>query len=234
VDSQRPVVVLISADAEWTSIKENYPDSQVYRNPFGEFFLTLIKKQSVAFLQGGWGKIAAAASAGFAITQWDPELVINLGTCGGFSGQIERGAILMPDTTLAYDIIEQMSDPQEAIAHYTTRLDHSWLKQPYPLPVEGGILVSGDRDIIPAEIPTLIQTYHARAADWESASIAWVVLKKYERRCLILRGVSDLVSEEGGEAYSGMAFFENSARQIMRELCASLPAWLACAGYCSA
>lgn len=231
MDNQHPVVILISADAEWVSVKKIYTDSQVYVNPFGEFFLTLIEKQPVAFLQGGWGKIAAAASAGFAITQWDPELVINLGTCGGFTGQIERGTIMLPDTTLAYDIIEQMSDPQEAIAHYTTRLDHTWLKPPYPLPVEGGILVSGDRDIVPADIPGLIHTYRARAADWESASIAWVVSKIHNKRCLILRGVSDLVSDDGGEAYNGISFFENSADQIMRQLCDSLPAWLVCAGY---
>jgi adenosylhomocysteine nucleosidase len=135
----------------------------------------------------------------------------------------------MPDQTLSYDIIEQMGDPQEAIEAYATRLDHSWLKQPFPLSVQGGILVSGDRDIVPETIPSLINLYHSRAADWESASIAWVAAKKHNRRCLILRGVTDLVSSQGGEAYGGMDFFEQASRQIMDRLCGSLPGWLACA-----
>ncbi|NMB53435.1 MAG: 5'-methylthioadenosine/S-adenosylhomocysteine nucleosidase [Leptolinea sp.] len=231
MDSQRPVVVLVSADAEWFAVKEYYPDSAVYLNPFGEFFLRMVEKQSVVFMHGGWGKISAAASAGYAITQWDPELVINLGTCGGLQGQIERHVIFMPDRTLTYDIFEQMGNQQQSIEFYTTTLDHSWLKKPLPLSVESGLLVSGDRDIVPADIPSLIQNFHARAADWESASIAWVTARKFGRYCLILRGVSDLVSEQGGEAYNGMSFFENSSRQIMRRLCDSLPAWLACAGY---
>ncbi|NLF50199.1 MAG: 5'-methylthioadenosine/S-adenosylhomocysteine nucleosidase [Leptolinea sp.] len=226
-----PIVVLISADAEWKAVKDQFSQSKIETYPMGEFFLTNINRQTMVFQHGGWGKIAAAASAVYAIETWNPELVINLGTCGGFAGRVERDVILMPDSTLTYDIIEQMSDPQESIDHYTTRLDHSWLKIPYPLPVQNGVMVSADRDILPRDIPALIKTYDARAADWESASIAWVTVKKYRRRCLILRGVSDLVSTEGGEAYSSVEFFEQASERIMRRLLESLPGWLSCAGY---
>lgn len=226
----KSVVVLISAHAEWGPVKEFFHPSRVETNPYGEFFQEIINSRNVVFQFGGWGKIAAAASTEMVINRWDPVMIINLGTCGGFAGQIERGAVLMPDRTLSYDIIEQMGDPQEAIEAYSTNLDHSWLKQPYPLPVQGGILVSGDRDIVPETIPGLISQYQSRAADWESASIAWVAAQKNNRRCLILRGVTDLVSPQGGEAYGGMDFFEQAARQIMDHLCGSLPGWLACAG----
>jgi adenosylhomocysteine nucleosidase len=229
--NQKPAVVLISANAEWIPVKEYYQPSRVEKNQYGEFFQEEIKGQPVIFQHGGWGKIAAAASTEMAVNRWDPELVINPGTCGGFAGQIERGAILMPDRTLSYDIIEQMGNAQEAIETYTTRLDHSWLKKPYPIPVQGGILVSGDRDIVPENIPGLISHYQSRAADWESASIAWVAAKKHNRRCLILRGVTDLVSPKGGEAYGGLDFFTQASKQIMDRLCGSLPGWLACAGY---
>ncbi len=225
------VVVLISANAEWGPVKEYFQPSHIETNPYGEYFLEEIYQRSIIFQYGGWGKIAAAASTEMAINRWNPEMIINIGTCGGFSGQIERGAILMPDRTLAYDIIEQMGNPQEAIDAYSTRLDHSWLKQPYPLPVQSGILVSADRDIVPETIPGLISQYQARAGDWESASIAWVAAGKHNRRCLILRGVTDLVSPQGGEAYGGMDFFKQASRKIMDSLCGSLPGWLACAGY---
>lgn len=224
-------LVLVSADAEWATVKEYYSGVIFQHNVFGEFFLTEIKYQPVVFQQGGWGKIASAASTTYAIQKWDPDLVVNPGTCGGFAGQIERGVILMPGKTLSYDIIEQMSDPQEAIDHYTTYLDYTWLRNPYPLAVEGGVMISADCDIVPANIPFLIRTYNARAADWESASIAWVAVKKFNKRCLILRGVSDLVSETGGEAYEGIEFFIQASRKIMFNLCDSLPAWFACAGY---
>ena len=182
-------------------------------------------------MHGGWGKIAAAATTQYVIDHWNPELIINPGTCGGFVGSIQRGQILLPQKIVIYDIIEQMGNPQEAIDFYSTELNYDWLKHPYPLPVESGVLVSADRDILPGDISTLTQTYQARAADWESGSIAWVASKIHKRRCLILRGVSDLVSEQGGEAYENNYFFQKSAEKIMQRLCDSLPGWLVCAGY---
>ena len=49
----------------------------------------------------------------------------------------------------------------------------------------------------------LIEKYNAVAADWESGAIAWVA-KKNNTRVLILRGVSDLVDDSGGEAYGNL------------------------------
>jgi len=87
------------------------------------------------------------------------------------------------------------------------------------------LIVSADRDIVPAEIPALRQRYNAVVADWESAAIAWVAARSGVR-CLILRGVTDLVGEQGGEAYDGINFFQQSARQVMTRLLDSLPDWL--------
>ena len=44
---------------------------------------------------------------------------------------------------------------------------------------------------------------------------------------LILRGVSDLVGAEGGEAYGAPGAFEAGARPVMAELLSQLPFWLA-------
>ena len=46
-------------------------------------------------------------------------------------------------------------------------------------------------------------------------------------RLLILRGVSDLVGSEGGEAYDGgIQVFHENARKILSRLVDALPAWL--------
>jgi hypothetical protein len=44
---------------------------------------------------------------------------------------------------------------------------------------------------------------------------------------LILRGISDLVSASGGEAYGNMDGFEKGAAIVMKRLLGELPAWLA-------
>ena len=103
-------IILISADAEWRALKELHPNLEIQKSPFGEFTnLQLSNLQPVTLFHGGWGKISAAASTQYVIDQYKPELLINLGTCGGFEGLIERGTIIMAEKTIVYDIIEQMT-----------------------------------------------------------------------------------------------------------------------------
>ena len=151
--------------------------------------------------------------------------MINLGTCGGFAGQVERGQILLVEETIVYDIVEQMGDPAAALAHYATRLNLDWLPQPLPDTVTRARLVSADRDILPEDIPHLMESFGARAADWESGAIAWVTAR-HGLRCLILRSVTDLVGAEGGEAYGDLELFQSQAKKIMRKLVASLEDWI--------
>jgi adenosylhomocysteine nucleosidase len=222
------VVVIISANTEWRIVRQILKPVSAQETPYGECFECVIGEVSVVFVQGGWGKVSAAASAQYAIGRWQPQLLVNLGTCGGFEGQIERGEIVLAERTLIYDLIEQMNaDPFAAIQHYSVDLDLSWLAPPYPHPVRRGVLVSADRDICPQDIPGLIDRYGAFAGDWESGAIAWVAAR-HSVRCLILRGVSDLVGEGGGEAYQAVEVFQAGTRVVMTRLLGALPAWLLC------
>lgn len=218
-------VVLISADAEWRSVRQILPQGRIQTTALGETFLTPIGGERVRFYHGGWGRVSAAATAQYVLDHYRPELLINLGTCGGFAGRIQRGTVLLVEKTVIYDILEQMTDPQAAIEHYTTTLDLSWLKGELPHPVRRGQLVSADRDLLPADIPVLTEKYQAVAADWESGAIAWVAERNHVR-CLILRGVTDLVGASGGEAYGEYALFQSRTRDVMLELIRQLPDWL--------
>ncbi|NPV56183.1 MAG: 5'-methylthioadenosine/S-adenosylhomocysteine nucleosidase [Anaerolineae bacterium] len=223
------VVVLICAEAEWRVARQWFQQSPIEQTPFGESLHLNLCGSEVACLHTGWGKVAAAAATQYAIQSMQPSLVINLGTCGGFAGEIERGAVILAEETLIYDIIEQMGDPDQALDYYRTHLDLAWLSAPpYPLPVRRGRLISADRDILSHDIPTLKQRFQAVAADWESGAIAWVAHRN-GTPCLILRGVSDLVAESGGEAYGDLAVFHAGTQQVMQALLESLPNWLACA-----
>jgi adenosylhomocysteine nucleosidase len=217
-------LVLVSANADWRAVKEILSPTGVQASPLGEFFAT----PSATFFHGGWGKISAAASTQFAIDRFAPHLLVNLGTCGGFAGRVTAGTVLLVEKAIVYDIIEQMGDPDGAIADYTTLLDLSWLPEPLPHPVQRSLLVSADRDIVAAEIPGLVEKYGAVAADWESGAIAWVA-RRNGLRCLILRGVTDLVGAEGGEAYGRIELFHARTLAVMRSLLGQLPDWLAAA-----
>jgi adenosylhomocysteine nucleosidase len=225
------VVVIISADIEWRAVRTLFPAGAPGIicegvTPLGEWFELAGAPGPLVCFHGGWGKIAAAASAQYVIEHWRPVLLVNLGTCGGFEGLIERGTIILATQTIVYDIIEQMGDFDAHIAHYTTDLDLSWLPQPDPPGVRRTRLVSGDRDLVSSEIAHLQARYAAVAGDWESGAIAWVA-RHNGARCLIARGVTDLVGSQGGEAYGNLVLFEENTRTVMERLFGLLPDWLA-------
>jgi adenosylhomocysteine nucleosidase len=217
--------VLISAGAEWRALLPHFPQADVFSTPYGEAFTTTISGDTVAFLHGGWGKVAAAASTQYTIDRWAPARVINLGTCGGLAGYAKRGEVFLASKTLIYDIIEGMTDSAAAIHHYSVEFDLSWLPDPPPQPVTVGTILSADRDILPAQVPELVRRFNASVADWESGAIAWVA-RRNQVPCLILRAVSDLVDETAGEAYGNYAYFEAQCEPIMADFARHLPAWL--------
>lgn len=223
------VVVLISANSEWRVMRELFPSVAIQSSPYGEWFQSrlpsLERQGEVVFLQGGWGKIAAAASSQYAIGRWSPKLLINLGTCGGLTGEVERGEILLVEKTIIYDIIEQMGEYDAHLGRYATQLDLSWLSPPYPQVVRRTLLVSADRDILASQVSWLKDEYGAIAGDWESGAIAYVA-QRNQTRLLILRGVTDLVGESGGEAYGNKEIYHQATKKVMAYLVSFLPAWI--------
>jgi adenosylhomocysteine nucleosidase len=222
--------VVISANAEWKTIRRLYPSENYKNSPWGEYFYKKIAtrkgSRNVLFFHEGWGKVAAAGGTQYVIDKFDPEILINLGTCGGFEGKAEILDIILAERTVIYDIKEAMGDSKEAIADYTTEIDLSWLgKSEFPVKVKKSVLVSADRDLVPSEIPELNREYTAFAGDWESGAIAYVC-KRNNKKILILRGITDLVNTSSGEAYNNLSLFGFRTDMVMSKLIDQLPLWI--------
>lgn len=217
------IAILVSAIAEWEGVKLLFPGAKINRTPFGESARVKLGAWNLALFHTGWGKIASAASIQYVMDRRAPDLIVNLGTCGGFEGVVERGDLILAERTFVYDIVELMGDP-DIETYYASSLDLNWLAEPYPHPARRGLIASADGDVPPEKIP-LLRSKGALAADWESAALAWAANKNHAR-LLILRMVSDLVSERGGEAYGDIEFFNERAKEIMRQLFEQLPDWL--------
>ena len=221
------LVVLISPNDQWRVIKSRFTGTALETTPWAETLTAELgpRRERVLFLHGGWGKIAAAGSTQYAIDRWRPELLVNLGTCGGFVGAVDRFDTLLAERTVVYDIIERMGDPKEAIESFTTRIDLGWLGAELPTPAIRTTLVSADQDLAPDQLQRLRDEYQAVAGDWESGAIAHVA-RRNGTRVLILRGVSDLVGPTGGEAYGKEQVFVDGARRVMENLVQILPKWI--------
>ena len=92
----KSVIVIISANAEWQAVKDILASAEIHSTRLGEYFDLPSGSGTpdtlTRFFHGGWGKISAAATAQAAIDRWQPDLLVNLGTCGGFEGRISRGS----------------------------------------------------------------------------------------------------------------------------------------------
>ena len=88
-------------------------------------------------------RVAGAGSTQYVVDHFRPVRLINLGTCGGVEGRINR-----------FDIAEATGDSKEAIAHYSTALP---LPPRLPVPVvkvirKGEIRTASGRPI-PTRLP---------------------------------------------------------------------------------
>lgn len=220
------VVIIISSDGEWKTVPKIYPGVTFSHSIYGEWFPYTLNDEPVVFFHGGWGKVPSAASTQYAIDRWNPKLIINIGTCGGFKGEVDRSDTILVEKAVIYDIFSLMSDPETTINRTTTAINLNWLGDRFPIDVIRATIVSGDRDIHPEDVEILKEKYGAKVGDWESGSIAYVCSKN-KVKLLILRGVSDIVSSQSGEVYDGKkVLWYKAAEQIIRELVQSLPHWL--------
>ena len=218
------IAIIISANAEWEGVKWLFPVVPIERYPYGERFQASITDVPVMFFHAGWGKTASAGAFQYILDHHKPDVTINLGTCGGFAGVTKQGDLILVERTFIYDIVEMM-ETDDVTDYYASSLDLGWLAEPEPFPVRRGLLASADSDLPPEKIPFL-KSKGALAADWESASLAWVA-QKNNARLLILRAVSDVVSEDGGEVYGDYESYKARTHTIMKDLVSQLPGWLA-------
>jgi len=214
----------VSANAEWNAVKEFLQPGHIHHCLYGECFDFIFGNYLVKLLHTGWGKSASAGAMQYVIDTLHPDIIINLGTCGGIGDLVSLDETILVEGTFIYDILDLMNGSNMPNRYYASQLDLSWLPEPFPHPVRKGILASADSDLQPDKIP-ILKSLGALAADWESGALSWVA-NKNNVRLLILRTVSDLVTKKGGEAYGNIELYRERTMKIMGQLLDQLPDWL--------
>ena len=92
-------VILISAIAEWDAVRPMFPDAEIEYFPYGECFNASAGNHRPGWFHSGWRKIASAGAMQYVIDRYSPDLIVNLGTCGGFEGAVEQGEVILVEKT---------------------------------------------------------------------------------------------------------------------------------------
>lgn len=162
----------------------------------------------------------------YVIDTFAPDLIINIGSCGGFKGLIKQNEVVLINETIVYDMIDLIGKSGKSIEFYKTSIDYGWLKDETILKLPKAVMVTADQDLNPERIADLHDKYNAVVGDWESGAIAWVVARN-GTKLLILRGVSDVVGFHGNEAYrEDERVFLDGVNEIMKRLIAIVTGFL--------
>lgn len=220
-----PIPVLVSANGEWAAVRAILQPNAIHQTPLGESFGFELSGFPCLFFHSGWGKISTASAAQFIIDRYQPDLIINLGTCGGFEGFSTIGETLIVNEVVVYDIFERMDDPIAALKHYQSSNGYSWIKSPLPPNTRFARLASADQDVDFSAFDRLTKTHQAVAADWETGAFAWVAARN-QTPWLALRSVSDLITRHASETDGEVDLWRSRLERLMGNLLADLPFYL--------
>jgi adenosylhomocysteine nucleosidase len=215
------LAIQICSELEWKSTKAilKIDRGKLQSQPFGEYFNYRVNQHRSIIYHSGATKTRAAAACQFAIDTWHPEVVINLGTCGGVSKNVKILDIILVKKTFQYDVIQGFGNPSVRFERgLKATLDISWVDlSRISERLRIGMIASADQDLC-SKCQRKLQKEGALAADWESASIA-KVCELNRIKCLILRGVSD-IPEKGRESEEDIQErdYRENTRIIMNDL----------------
>jgi len=216
------IIIIVSSNSEWKVLLETFTpeelEKSVYSNWFLETSLENTGKHQVIWFHGSWGKIASAGSTQYAIDKWNPELIINIGSCGGFEGLVENDEIVLVEETIVYDLIDRIGESGKSIRDYRTTIDVDWVTNEQIRQCKRVTMATADQDLDPERIEELNSKYGAVVGDWESGAIAWIA-ERNKTKLIILRGVSDVVGENGNIAYDvDETMFFDGVKRVMDKL----------------
>jgi len=97
--------IQICSNLEWKSVKRHLgiEPARLQRQPFGERFQYSVNSHKGIFYQSGDSKTKAAAACQYVIDRWQPDAIVNLGTCGGVSSKIRQFEVILANRTVHYD-----------------------------------------------------------------------------------------------------------------------------------
>lgn len=215
------LAIQICSELEWSSTKSIFKigRGQLHKQRYGEYFNHRVREHQSIFYHSGATKTRAAATCQFAIDTWHPDVVINLGTCGGVSKEVRKLDIILAEKTFQYDVMQKFGTPSIGFKKSLktdlkiSSIDLSRVSDRLHI----GTIASADQDLC-VKTRRKLQKEGVLAADWESASIA-KVCELNKTKCIILRGVSDVPEERKKVKRDIQEYdYRKNTRIIMKEL----------------
>ncbi len=204
--------VIGAMEEEVELLRSQLADTSVREIANSEFTTGTYKGQELILLKSGIGKVNAAMTTTILMQEFKPDLVLNIGSAGGFDEELEVGAVVISDEVLHHDVdatvfgYELGQVPQMPAAYFAN-------KELVELAVQAvddigehqhavGLIATGDSFMSDPERVALVkQQFPAmKAAEMEAAAVAQVCFQ-YDTAFVVIRALSDIAGKESSVSF---------------------------------
>lgn len=187
-----------------------------------------IAEQEVVLLKSGIGKVNAAMATTLLIENFQADIVINTGTAGGFSSDLNVGDIVIGSELVHHDVDVTAFDyvlGQVPELPATFKSDQALIKASKKVLEQLGInsliglVATGDSFMSdPMLIETTVNNFPSMlAAEMEGAAIAQVCYQ-YDIPFIVIRAISDIAGEDSSISFNEFIHLasRNAAKIILK------------------
>ena len=204
--------VIGAMEEEVTYLREQLVDRKDMRLAGYEFHSGTLAGQQVVLLKSGIGKVNAAIGTTILLERFNPDCIINTGSAGGFSADLEIGDVVISSEVRQHDFDLTIFGYEHG---QVPNMPPAW--QPDPLLVEiaqhsienvleakiaHGLIATGDAFMAdPAKVEEARGKFpQMLAVEMEAGAIAQTCYR-FEQPFIIIRALSDIAGKESGISF---------------------------------
>ena len=207
--------IIVAEEKELKEVLKLVDSSEVINIYEKEFYKGFINDKEVVVVKSNVGKVNSARVCQILIDNFNPSLVINVGTAGSVDNRLEIGDIVVADKLVQYDFdvtpFGRKLGEIENIGEFIS-VDEKLLSLFKNLNVTIGCIASGDKFIINNEEKDNVRNvFNALCIEMEGASIAQVCYLD-SIPFLVVRSITD--KKDGSSKVEFETFLESSSKKV--------------------
>ena len=199
-----------------------------YEEKIGRFTFVIgsLRNRKIVLAESGIGKVNAGMTATIMITKFNVKAIIFSGVAGALDKRLSVGDVVIGEKMIQHDMdvrefgLKKGEIPRMATSVFESDKEILDIISSFELPdhkIYKGTIISGDQFISSKQVKTdLAEEFSAMAVDMESSSVAQVCYQ-LERKCLVVRSISDSVTDDSMMEYS--KFIELAAHNSKEIVC---------------
>lgn len=199
--------IIGAMEQEVSILKQAIENCQTVTKAGCTFFSGQLNGVDVVLLQSGIGKVAAAIGTTILLDEYQPDVVINTGSAGGFDSSLNLGDVVISTevrhhdadvTAFGYEMGQMAQQPAAFIADANLMdVAEKALEQMEDKHAVRGLICTGDAFVCTAERQAFIRTHFPSviAVEMEASAIAQTC-HQFNVPFVVVRAISDVADKE--------------------------------------